>query len=453
MSGNMDSTSQAAGGWVDRGSQLVMSVAEAPEADRVRTIASGQAELDQPDRTGQLYQSGWRPAPRRVICLVGPGFRFTSGVSYYTCRLANALADQHDVNVVQMRQLLPRRLYPGWRRVGQPRARMRYSPQIRVYDGLNWWWGRSLVKALAFIVSRPPEVLVLQWWTATVLHSYLVLALTGRLLGARIVLELHEMQDTGELRLAAARWYGQRGLRLLLRLCHGCVVHSAADREALQSKHDLGKVKVRVAPHGPFDQYQPAVEQHPLSESLLATVREAPRPDVVNLLFFGTIRPYKGLEDLLTVFNGLDELQASRLWLTIVGETWERWTEPARLIECSPHRARISFVNDYVPDEVVTAAFAHADVVVLPYRRSSSSGPMHVAMNWGLPVVVSSVGGLPEAASGYDGAIFVPPGDRDALKQAISQASTLVGHRFADPRSWDDSVSALLAAVALQGPG
>jgi glycosyltransferase involved in cell wall biosynthesis len=430
-----------------------MSAARAPKADSVRTLAADQAESGQPGRTGQLDQPGRRSGSRRVICLVGPGFRFTSGVSYYTCRLANALADQHDVSVIQMRQLLPRRLYPGWRRVGQPRARMSYSPQTRVYNGLNWWWGRSLIKALAFMRLRPPEMLVLQWWSATVLHSYLILALTGRLLGARVVLELHEMQDTGELRLAPARWYGQHGLRLLLRLCHGCVVHSAADRDALLAKHDLGKTRVGVAPHGPFDQYRPAVEQRPLGDSVIATVREAPRPDVVNLLYFGTIRPYKGLEDLLTVFNGLDELKVSRLWLTVVGETWEGWTEPARLIESSPHRARISFVNDYVPDEVVTEAFAHADVVVLPYRRSSSSGPLHVAMNWGLPVVVSSVGGLPEAAAGYDGAIFVPPGDCDALKEAISKASGLAGHRFADPRSWDDSVSALLAAAALSGPG
>jgi hypothetical protein len=274
-----------------------MSAARAPKADSVRTLAADQAESGQPGRTGQLDQPGRRSGSRRVICLVGPGFRFTSGVSYYTCRLANALADQHDVSVIQMRQLLPRRLYPGWRRVGQPRARMSYSPQSRVYDGLNWWWGRSLIKALAFMRLRPPEMLVLQWWSATVLHSYLILALTGRLLGARVVLELHEMQDTGELRLAPARWYGQHGLRLLLRLCHGCVVHSAADRDALLAKHDLGKTRVGVAPHGPFDQYRPAVEQRPLGDSVIATVREAPRPDVVNLLYFGTIRPYKGLAD------------------------------------------------------------------------------------------------------------------------------------------------------------
>ena len=151
----------------------------------------------------------------------------------------------------------------------------------------------------------------------------------------------------------------------------------------------------------------------------ISAVTAAPRDGTVNLLFFGTIRPYKGLESLLRVFSGLTPHEASGLWLTVVGETWEGCTEPARLVAASPYRDRISFVNDYVPDEVVSAAFGHADVVVLPYRRSSSSGPLHVAMNWGLPVVVTRVGGLPEAAAGYQGAVFVAPGDDNELRDGI----------------------------------
>jgi glycosyltransferase involved in cell wall biosynthesis len=350
-----------------------------------------------------------------------------------------------------MRQLLPRRLYPGRQRVGQPRARMAYRSDVRVCDGVDWWWGRSLARALSFMASRRPEILVLQWWTATVLHTYLVLALAGRLRGARVVLELHELQDTGESRFAPVRWYGRWGLRLLLCLCRGCIVHSAADRAALLADHQLTDMRIAIAPHGPFDQYRPSADPQPAqAEPALAVVRQAPRAAVTNLLFFGTIRPYKGLEDLLQAFNELDAEEASGLWLTVVGETWEGCTEPASLIAASPHRDRITFVNEYVPDEVVSAAFGHADVVVLPYRRSSSSGPLHVAMAWGLPVIVTSVGGLPEAAAGYDGAIFVPPGDPPALQSAIRRAAQLAGSRFADPRSWAESVAALLSAADAQ---
>jgi glycosyltransferase involved in cell wall biosynthesis len=136
----------------------------------------------------------------------------------------------------------------------------------------------------------------------------------------------------------------------------------------------------------------------------------------------------------------------------VVGETWEGCTEPAHLIATSPHADRITFVNEYVPDEVVGAAFAHADVAVLPYRRSSSSGILHVAMSWGLPIVVTSVGGLPEAASGYAGAVFVPGGDPDTLKEGIMKAAALVGQKFPDPRSWHDTVEAVRLAASVDQP-
>jgi glycosyltransferase involved in cell wall biosynthesis len=97
-------------------------------------------------------------------------------------------------------------------------------------------------------------------------------------------------------------------------------------------------------------------------------------------------------------------------------------------------------VNRYVPDEEVAQFFAAADAVVLPYHRSSASGPLHVAMSHGVPVVVSRVGGLAEAVAEYEGAIQVPPRDPDAIREALGQVIMLRGKRFADPHSWQRSV-------------
>jgi glycosyltransferase involved in cell wall biosynthesis len=392
------------------------------------------------------------PAPGRGgrVCLVGPGWTFTSGVSYYTCRLANAMAESHDTSVIQLRRLLPRRLYPGWKRVGLQRASMAYSENVRVCNGIDWWWGRSLIRALNFLRTRRPEVLVLEWWTAATLHTYLALVLVARILGLRVVVEMHELQDPGEASVPGARHYARWGLRALLRLSHGCVVHSKSDWLLLESGYGSLNLEVAIAAHGPYDQYgaDPG-DGNPAAQAAISAVRTAPRPAVVNLLFFGLIRPYKGLDDLLRVFNELSEEEAAGLWLTVVGETWEGCTEPERLIRTSPHTDRITFVNEYVPDEVVAAAFAHADVVVLPYRRSSSSGILHVAMNQGLPVVVSRVGGLPEAADGYAGAVFVEPDDPAALKAGIIRAGQMVGQRFADPRDWAETVKAIDVAGGL----
>jgi glycosyltransferase involved in cell wall biosynthesis len=158
-------------------------------------------------------------------------------------------------------------------------------------------------------------------------------------------------------------------------------------------------------------------------------------------LFFGIIRPYKGLEDLIQAFEILGDEEVKRYWLTVVGETWEGWDLPIRLIQSSRHRERITLVNRFVNDDEVIAHFAGADAVVLPYHRSSASSPAHVAMSNGLPLVITAVGGLPAAVEDYEGAILVPPHDRIALRDAIRRLPDLRGRRYTDPHSWDRTVT------------
>jgi hypothetical protein len=66
--------------------------------------------------------------------------------------------------------------------------------------------------------------------------------------------------------------------------------------------------------------------------------------------------------------------------------------------------------------------------------------------------VVTSVGGLPEAATGYAGAVLVPPDDPDMLKEGIMKAAGLVGQKFADPRSWHDTIAAVRMAASAGQP-
>jgi glycosyltransferase involved in cell wall biosynthesis len=378
---------------------------------------------------------------RHGITVVGSGSRFISGISYYTHKLACALADRHDISVILMRRIIPRALYPGRERVGLPMGEMAYPPATDVYDGVDWFWGPTILRACARLVRNRPRVVIFQWWTGAVLHTYVVLAALARLLGARVVLEFHEVQDTGEARWSAAAGYVDVFARLLMRIASAAVIHSESDRQPVLDRFRLGDRPLAVIPHGPFDQYRSA-----------RRTREAP-DDVVNVLFFGTIRPYKGLEDLIRAFNDLSHAEAERFWLTVVGETWEGWHLPEQLIESSPHRDRITFVNRYVTDEEAGGFLAGADALALPYHRSSASGPLHVAMSVGLPVIVTRVGGLPEAAGDYDGALWVDPRDADAIRASLALLPALKGRRFADPHSWDASLSRyedLLAEVELR---
>jgi glycosyltransferase involved in cell wall biosynthesis len=375
------------------------------------------------------------------ICVVGAGKRFLSGISYYTLHLVNAMARSYRVSVILMRQLLPVRFYPGCKRVGMNLTQLEYDPAVQVFDGVDWYWLPSILRSLLFLMRERPDVVVFQWWSGTVLHSYLLLALTAWLLRARVVIEFHEVLDTGEAKLPLVQAYVRLVAPLVVRLAHGFVIHSEYDREMLQRHYDLKKRPVALIPHGPYNHCHSTGEQQ--------KYRTAPT-SCCNLLFFGVIRPFKGLEDLLIAFDALPENEISKYWLTIVGETWEGWTLPTKLIEQSRYRDRITFVNRYVSDAEAAQFFAGADAVVLPYHRSSTSGPLHIAMSCGLPVVVTSVGGLVEAVASYEGAILVPPGNPAALQRALLQVERVRGKRHADPHSWEHTTArydALLDAI------
>lgn len=379
------------------------------------------------------------------VCVVGPGFRFLSGLSVYTCRLADALADEHEVSVVLLDRLIPARLYPGAARVGAPLSSLGYDPRVEVAAHVDWY-GAGLARAVAFLRRRRPRLLVLQWWTAATLHTYLVLALAARRLGIPVVLELHELQDTGETAVPLVAPYRAALVPALLRLASGALVHTEHDLAMLQEAYGdaLRHLRVEVAPHGPYDHLPtPSAPSGTPGTPVGRAGGGADDEDVTRLLFFGLIRPYKGLEDLVEAVDGLSEEQARRFRLTVVGETWEGWTRPAQLIAASPHRDRIRFVNEYVTDEAAAGFFADADAVVLPYRRGSASGPLQIAMSHGLHVVLYAVGGLVEAVRDYPGARLVPGDDVSALRRALLDLEPVRHDRFEDPHSWATTTAAI----------
>jgi glycosyltransferase involved in cell wall biosynthesis len=343
-----------------------------------------------------------------------------------------------------MRRLVPKRLYPGASRVGAGVNDAEYPAHIPVYDGVDWYWGRSMAGALKFITGQRPDVVIIQWWTGAVLHSYLRLARHATAHGARVILEWHESQDVGEAAMPGTRRYVGTLMPRLLSRVDAHVVHSDFDLHGLTAAYSLGDAPVRVIPHGPYDHLARPAEA-PGTAGTAAGTAAAGEP--FRLLYLGVVRPFKGVEDLVEAFSGLSREQAARFRLTIVGETWEGWTAPDEAIARSPHADLIERVGRYVTDTELARYFGQADAVVLPYHRSSASGPLHIAMSAGLPVVVTEVGGLAEAVAGYPGAMLVPPRDPAALRAALLGLPDRRGHRYADPHSWQRTVSSYLSLI------
>ena len=390
--------------------------------------------------------SGSNPGPgididrgltHRVV-VVGAGTRFLSAMSYYSIRMTNALAERFSVAAIPMRQLIPTFLYPGRSRVHSATTRVEYKPAVNVLKGIDWFWVPNLLVDLWALRKWKPDFVIFEWWTGTVLHTYLVLAGFARLLGSGVIVEFHEILDTGEARIPFARaWVSMLG-RPFFGMASAFVIHSESDREPVSAHYRVGSRPCMVIPVGPMDHHaaKPYGDERPTIAE-----RAAPR-EALNLLFFGLIRPYKGLEDLVQAFDGLDDQEMDGYWLTVVGETWEGWNLPVTMIENSPYRHRITLVNRFVDDDEVVDHFANADAVVLPYHRSSASSPAHVAMSNGLPLIITAVGGLPEAVKDYGGALLVPPQDPLQLRAAIRQLPGLHGKRFDDPHSWNRTAAA-----------
>jgi glycosyltransferase involved in cell wall biosynthesis len=179
------------------------------------------------------------------------------------------------------------------------------------------------------------------------------------------------------------------------------VVHSRHGRERLVRELAVDPGRIHVIPHGVLRPWEGLAEQ-PLS----AQLREVQGPVV---LFFGLLRPYKGLDVLLEAWRGIE---GAELW--VVGmprmDTAELKAKASR---------NVRFLESFVPDGQIPALMSRASFVVLPYREIDQSGVLFTALGSGTPLLLSDAGGFPEVAA-TGAARTVPVGDSAALHDALS---------------------------------
>ena len=222
------------------------------------------------------------------------------------------------------------------------------------------------------------------------------------------------------------------------------VAHSEHGARRLRSEVGLDPSRVRVIPHGAFDY----LTRLPREAELPVELAGAERPVI---LFFGLLRPYKGIETLLDAYR---QVEGAELW--VVGNPR---IDIAPLVEAgaaSPGRVR--FLARFVDDAEIPVIFRRADVVVLPYLDAEHSGVLYTALAFAKPIVLSAVGGFPELAAQHAAAEVVPPGDADELARALNELVADEGRRARlasaarraaeGEYSWDAAASKTLALYA-----
>jgi glycosyltransferase involved in cell wall biosynthesis len=184
------------------------------------------------------------------------------------------------------------------------------------------------------------------------------------------------------------------------------IAHSEHGATRLREEIGVDPHRVHVIPHGAFDYLTRLPGEKPLPSDLEGA--EGP-----VILFFGLLRPYKGLDTLLHAFR---EVDGAELW--IVGNP-RMEVEPLRALAAeAPGRAR--FLTRFVEDAEIPAIFRAADLIVLPYRDAEHSGVLYTGLAFGKPLVLSAVGGFPEVAA-TGAARLVQPEDPAGLAEALSE--------------------------------
>ena len=164
------------------------------------------------------------------------------------------------------------------------------------------------------------------------------------------------------------------------------------------------------------------------------------------ILFFGLLRPYKGLDTLLEAYAGIE---GAELW--IVGNP--RMDLGPLRAAAARARGPVRFVTRFVEDAEVPAILRRADLLVLPYRDAEQSGVLYTGLAFGKAMVLSEVGGFPEVAA-HGAARLVPPEDPRALaavleelvgdepqRRALGEAAAAAA---AGPYSWDTAAEKTL---------
>jgi glycosyltransferase involved in cell wall biosynthesis len=305
------------------------------------------------------------------ICLIAPVPPFRGGIAKYCYSLATELEKRHNLLLLSYKRQYPGLLYGNKKQIDLDLSREDILKEFKniSYD-IDSVKISSWIKTAKTVSKFNPDIVLLPWWVTywTPMYCYLLHSL--RRSGIRVVficINIFEHEDTILKNILT---------NIILKSGDSFIVHSELEKSKLLEINP----KARIRKH-----FLPLFEY---------TVQTEQRHDTaVHLLFFGFVRPYKGLDTLLQALSILKNRDIS---LKIVGEFWndkERYIDLINQLNISD---RIEIIDHYVPDNDMSRYFSWADLVVLPYSQSITSGVIATAYGFKKPVLATNVGGFCE---------------------------------------------------------
>lgn len=232
-----------------------------------------------------------------------------------------------------------------------------------------------------------------------------------------------------------------RGYRALLDLFDALIVHGDTTRAALLAQ-GIDPARIYATPHPPMR---------------LASAGQADRsavadPQAPRLLFFGTIRPYKGVDLLVEACLSLWRA-GQRFELVLAGKPFMDVAPMVGKVRAAGFADRLVTDFGFLTEERLDAHMGKADMIAFPYRHIDSSGAFLSALHHGKAMVTSDAGmfaTLPEgvaarAAAGNAPALanaLLPLIESAAIRQAYGASARAYGD---DMGSWNDMAAATMA--------
>ncbi len=327
------------------------------------------------------------------ITVVGPVYPYKGGISHYTGLLVKALKERAEVRTVTYSMQYPKLLF-------KKEQRDYSNDSFKVEDAeflINTANPFNIIKTAIGINKGRPDLVIIEWWHPYFAPCYRILC---TFIKSPVLFICHNV-------FPHERFVLDRFLtRMTLKKGDFFILHS--ETEVRELKTILPEARYRVNMHPTYSAFS------------LREVRPRQGKEK-RLLFFGLVRPYKGLGILLEALRDLPEV-----YLTVAGDFGGTLSEYEEQIESLKNGDRVELVDGYIPDKDVQGYFENCDAVVLPYLSATQSGIAQVAFGFKKPVIATSVGGLPEVVQeGYTGTI-AKPGDPGDLKVAIERFYSLV---------------------------
>jgi glycosyltransferase involved in cell wall biosynthesis len=372
------------------------------------------------------------------IGMLGPVYPYRGGIAHFTTLLAKKLIEAgHEVQVISFKKQYPAWLYPGESDKDHSPGREKVPADylLTPLNPLSW---RRTVRALD---AFQPQQVIVPWWVTIWGPAF-------RYIITR--LKRHDIPTTALIHNTMpheARLLDRLLARRALERADRYIVMTEKEKERLLSLLPDAE-NIQVVPLPIFHAFKPT----PLTPQEARQSLGLP-PDQPVLLYFGFIRPYKGLGVLIDALKILTE-RGIGAHLLVVGEFWEEKATYLSQIARLGLQDQVHIHDAYIPDDEIAPFFKAANLFVAPYIDGTQSAALKTALGFGLPAVVTDV--ITDETIAYlpDRCQVVPAGNTAALAEGIIEqikVSTLEKDKI---DAWvDQSWEVMLAVVSQEAKG